>query len=111
MENFYEEIVKSLKEDADKLNKILSKAMENKDMNLYISTIKSLRETLELISKYDWRLMYSEYTTTDSQDNSIKQVAVWEQNHDIQIKNHKVWEVLSKVTIGENINTYEIYNK
>jgi hypothetical protein len=68
-------------------------------MNLYIATLKSLRETLELISKYDWRLRYSEYyarVDTPNGSKNQKQVAVWEQDNSGQIRNHKVWEVEEK---------------
>lgn len=93
--NFYDKIVKSLKDDAKKLNDKLSIAMNNSDMQLYISTIKSLRDTLDLISKYDWRLMHSEYRD----EQARKQVSVWEQNHDNQIRNHKVWNVIEKIDV------------
>ena len=114
--NFYDGIVKNLKKEAVKLNDKLAKIRESlssinssqsyqsrsNDMNLYISTLKSLRETLDLISKYDWKLMYSEYeilvSNKDSDrgklGNEVKQVSVWEQNHDNQIKNHKIWNVV-----------------
>jgi hypothetical protein len=65
-------------------------------MQGYIATLKSLRETLELIKKYDWQLMYSEYEISDKKDdtilnNYITEIAVWEQNHEGNIRNHKVW--------------------
>ena len=44
-----------------KLEKIRKGCTDDKGMNLYISTLKSLRETLNLIKEYDWQLMYSEY--------------------------------------------------
>jgi len=97
--NFYDGIVKSLKDDAKKLNTQLSKAMDSRDMGLYISTVKSLRDTLDLIGKYDWKLMYSEYGITQNK----KQVSVWEQNHDNQIKNHKVWDVNEASNIATNM--------
>lgn len=92
--NFYDDIVKNLKTEAKKLNTRLTKIRENEDkhgyadMNAYIATLKSLRETLNLISQFDWKLMYSEYSSGEE-----KQVAVWEQNHDTQIRNHKIWIV------------------
>jgi len=101
--NFYDEIIISLRKEAKKLNDKLVIATKENNMNLYISTIKSLRDTLDLISKYDWRLMYSEYNTLLSNKdfdrgklgNEIKQISIWEQNHDNQIRNHKVWNVVS----------------
>jgi len=156
--NFYDNIVKSLKDDANKLNDKLSKAISMQDMNLYISTIKSLRDTLDLISKYDWKLMYSEYTTCEydksneldklncklailtddihialacdkdvtdlmlqkntlqdlikgkENEITIKQIAVWEQNHENQIRNHKIWNVVSTNVESENSNKIKVTN-
>jgi len=115
--NFYDGIVKNLKKEAVKLNDKLAKIRESlssinssqssqsrsNDMNLYISTLKSLRDTLDLISKYDWRLMYSEYETDSGcaiKKPLVKQVSVWEQNHDNQIRNHKVWNVVEALDVA-----------
>jgi len=106
--NFYDDILLNLKNEAIKLNKKLTTIREglgsvnssqsrSNDMNLYISTLKSLRDTLDLISKYDWRLMYSEYETDSGcaiKKPLVKQIAVWEQNHENQIRKHKVWNVI-----------------
>jgi superfamily II helicase len=89
-EDFYGNIVKLLKEEAYKLKINLEVFGKNSEMNLYISTLKSLRETLDLIAKYDWQLKYSKYTT----DDEVQQVSIWEQNHEGQIRNHKVWNVI-----------------
>ena len=99
--NFYNDIVSNLKKEADKINKILVGATNRCDMQTYIASIKSLRETLDLIQKYDWKLMYSEYTTLISDKdsdrgklgNEVRQVAIWEQNQENQIRNHKVWTI------------------
>lgn len=101
---FYDEIVSNLKKEATKLNSKLGKNtiinMEN--YNAYIATIKALRETLDLINKYDWQLMYSEYRTNervtktngnDTVTTFVKQVAVWEQNQQGTIRNHKIWNI------------------
>jgi len=126
--NFYDAIVANLKQEAKHLNYRLTKFRDNNEMNGYIATLKSLRETLDLIKKYDWQLMYSEYGVENKKEimkindsiddvidialannktrneirdeidylirkknNYITEIAVWEQNHDGQIKNHKVW--------------------
>jgi hypothetical protein len=93
--NFYDDIVKNLKKEAEKLNRNLIIFRETSRMNDYIATLKSLRETLELISKYDWKLNYSEYKIEDRDEKGmfIKQISVWEQNHDNQIRSHKIWNV------------------
>ena len=87
--NFFEDIVKNLKLEAEQLNENLKKYRDCKDMNLYISTLKSLRETLDLINKYDWHLRYSVYTVGEDQ----QEIAVWEQNFESAIRNHKTWIV------------------
>lgn len=92
--DFYEAIVKHLREETRKLSDILTTAININNMNLYISTIKSLRETLELIGKYDWKLHYSEYEVFNDSGETVKQISVWEQNHDRQIRNHKFWNVI-----------------
>jgi len=91
--NFYDDIVTNLQKEAKKLNIKLTKISDsNGDYNSYISILKSLRETLELISKYDWQIHYSEYTT-GLLEGSQKQISIWEQNHDNQIRNHKIWNI------------------
>ena len=121
--NFYDGIVSNLKQEARYLNDILGYHRRKDNTNGYISTLKSLRETLDLIKKYDWQLMYSEYgvenhtsiinvyndnldiaiSSGKSRDiidhlirerDSVKlvtEIAVWEQNHEGNIRNHKVW--------------------
>jgi hypothetical protein len=53
-----------------------------------LNEIKVIREIMNLLDLYDWKLKYSEYNTSEG-----KQVAIWEQNGDGQIRNHKVWNV------------------
>ena len=111
--NFYDDIVVNLKQEAKHLNDRLTRFRSNNEMNGYIATLKSLRETLDLIKKYDWQLMYSEYgvfkSNKDSDrgkiDNIITEISVWEQNHDGQIKNHKIWrtDIPYKKCINSNI--------
>lgn len=50
--------------------------------------MRLLKDTLSLIKEYDWHLEYSEYKV-----DGKKQVAVWEQNHCGDIKNHKTWDI------------------
>jgi len=92
-ENYIDGIVKTLKDEAKELNKNLVKYRQNRDMNLYISTLKSLRETMNLIHEYDWQEEHSEYRTGD--DNHIE-VSTWEQNSSGEIKNHKRYIVDKK---------------
>jgi len=134
-DNFYDGIVNNLKQEAKHLNNKISIFRSKHDIQNCIVALKALRETLDLIKKYDWQLMYSEYgvENTNNQlnkledilnlfnenikkdDNTYKntsevfeiltklwnepkseskfitEIAVWEQNHDGQIRNHKVW--------------------
>jgi len=125
--NFYDDIIKNLKKEANHLNDRLTRFRNNNEMNNYIVTLKSLRETLDLIKKYDWQLIYSEYGIENDKikniDDSINimlangitinnegkdihdlkndknnlpklvtEIAVWECNHEGNIRNHKVWK-------------------
>jgi hypothetical protein len=97
-DSFYDSIVDNLKKEADKLSGRLNKLSESQNIsNDYIATIKSLKETLDLINKYDWRLMYSEYGVIENGEE-IPQVSIWEQNHDNQIRNYKFWNVIKKIS-------------
>ena len=98
---FYDDIVVNLRNEAKNLNKKLRTIREmnlRDDYNNYITVLKSLRETLDLIHKYDWQLMYSEYGVLrktglyQDKEELFTEIAVWEQNHDSQIRNHKTWK-------------------
>ena len=101
--NYIDDIVKTLKDEAKELNKNLVKYRQSKDMNLYISTLKSLRETMNLIHEYDWQEEHSEYRTGD--DNHIE-VSTWEQNSNGEIKNHKRY-IVDKKFDDKDINQIE----
>ena len=93
-----EEIINILSTDAEQLMGISSTSLRNKDMNLYISSIKALKDTMNLIKEYDWHSNYSEYRTGD--DNHME-VATWEQNSESQIRNHKRY-LISEVLKDNN---------
>ena len=87
----FESIVQKLKDDAVNLVDFLQKASKcnfSSNLNAYPAAIKSLRETLSLIHEYDWNLQYSEYET-----QGHKEIAVWEQNGQGQIRNHKHYAI------------------
>lgn len=86
--NVFEETVKTLTQDAMSLQQKFHKLQESNDIRASIDCLRLLKDTLSLIKEYDWHLEYSEYKT-DGQ----KQVAVWEQNHCGEIRNHKVWNI------------------
>ena len=84
------------------------------DENRAFNEIKMVKEILNLLEMYDWKLIHSEYHTGE-----VKQVAVWEQNGEGLIRNHKVWNVINAInttkdsgriigkamgSISENIN-------
>ena len=53
-----------------------------------LNKIKIIKETLNILEMYDWKFMHSTYRTDEG-----KQVAIWEQNGDGKIRNHKIWDV------------------
>jgi len=84
------------------------------DENRAFNEIKMVKEILNLLEMYDWKLMHSEYYTGE-----VKQVAIWEQNGEGLIRRHKVWNVVDAInttkdsgriigkamgSISENIN-------
>ena len=96
MSNYFDSIVKDLKNEANELHKNLVRYRQNKDMNLYISTLKSLRDVMNLIHEYDWQPQFSKYRVNDKEDSgSHYEVATWEQNSDNEIRNHKRYELKS----------------
>lgn len=96
-ENIFNETVKTLTEDAMSLQQKFHKLQDDNNIKGSIDCLRLLKDTLSLIKEYDWHLEYSEYKT-----DGIKQVAVWEQNHCGDIKNHKVWNVSSSSDIDKN---------
>lgn len=90
MKNIFESIVEMLIDDANSLQRKFAKLQEKNDFRGAIDCMRLLKDCLSLIKEYDWELKYSEYTT-----NGNKQIAIWEQNHCGEIKNHKKWNVES----------------
>ena len=109
--NCYDEIVNVLKDEAKKLNTNLKFYRERGDMSTYISTLKSLRETLNLIHEYDWQPMYSKYKTSnfDGSDEHYE-FATWEQNSDNSIKNHKRYKLESLEDLNEKERYGVVFN-
>lgn len=87
-ENIFNETVKTLTNDAMLLQQKFHKLQDSNDIRASIDCLRLLKDTLSLIKEYDWHLEYSEYKT-----NGKKQIAVWEQNHCGDIKNHKIWNI------------------
>lgn len=89
--NVFEETVNTLTNDAMSLQQKFHKLQESGDIRASIDCLRLLKDTLSLIKEYDWHLEYSEYKT-----DGHREVAVWEQNHSGEIRNHKKWDVSSK---------------
>ena len=89
--NVFNETVETLTKDASALTERYHRLLNQGDSKSAIDCLRLLKDTLSLIKEYDWHLEYSEYKT-DGQ----KQVAVWEQNHCGDIRNHKIWDVSNK---------------
>lgn len=99
----FSKIVEDLKEDANRIAKVLSQASEfhsSIDFNRYPAAIKSLKETLTLIRDYDWHELHSVYTT--GADNH-REIALWEQNGQGEIRDKKRFIVLDE----ENYQNYQ----
>lgn len=94
--NVFEETVKTLTDDVMSLQQKFHKLQESGDIRASIDCLRLLKDTLSLIKEYDWHLDYSEYKT-----DGHKEVAVWEQNHSGEIRNHKKWNV-SKISVKDN---------
>lgn len=95
--NVFDETVETLINDAKSLQKKFTKLQEENNFRGAIDAMRLLKDTLSLIKEYDWNLHYSEYKT-----NGQKQVAVWEQNHSGDIRNHKFWNIGSANTVYFN---------
>ena len=98
--DYKQEMIKRLKEDCKtlidkKIPKALDNAVDDRGVGTYRNLTKALAENIKLIEEYDWKLMYSEYTTTttDANGDTKKQISIWEQNSDGEIRNHKFWNV------------------
>jgi|GEM_PF-1278394 len=102
--NCFDKIISSLKQDAIDIQKKFTDAKNNNDYRMRIDLLRLLKDTLNLIKEYDWKLMYSEYMTED--DSGLhNEVAVWEQNSEGSTRNHKKWE--TKCTSHEHV----LYNQ
>ena len=93
--NCFDDIVSSLKQDAiDLQNKFSTLKNDINDIKPKIDILRLLKDTLSLIKEYDWKLMYSEYKTLQiPNEDCHKEIAIWEQNSEGNIRNHIVWEV------------------
>lgn len=96
--NCFDDIVSSLKQDAiDLQNKFSTLKNDINDIKPKIDILRLLKDTLNLIKEYDWKLMYSEYEARQNPNEDFhKEVTVWEQNSEGNIRNHKVWKVYKK---------------
>lgn len=96
--NIFDETVDTLIKDAKALTKKYHDFLNGGKIREAIDTLRLLKDTLSLIKEYDWHLECSEYET-----DCHKEVAVWEQNHSGEIRNHKKW------TVGDGTTMYIDY--
>lgn len=96
--NIFDETVEALIKDAKALTKKYHDFLNCGKIREAIDTLRLLKDTLSLIKEYDWHLECSEYET-----DCHKEVAVWEQNHSGEIRNHKKW------TVGDGTTMYIDY--
>lgn len=95
--NVFEETVKTLTQDAVSLQRRFHSLQEDNNFRGALDAMRLLKDTLSLIKEYDWELKYSEYQT-----DGHNEVAVWEQNHSGEIRNHKKWIIESRHAFTEN---------
>lgn len=81
-----EDLIKFLEKDCEKLQQKMENALELNDFGTYKNLMRALADANDLIRRNEWKLKYSEYET-----DGHKEVAVWEQNHEGEIRNHKRW--------------------
>ena len=86
-----EDLVMFLEKDCEKLQRKMESALESNDIGTYKNLMRALADANDLIRKNEWKLMYTKYLT-----DGHREVAIWEQNHNGDIRNHKVWEVVDK---------------
>ena len=86
--NIFDETVDTLTNDVKVLTEKYHDFLNNGEHREAIDTLRLLKDTLSLIKEYDWHLEYSEYET-----DGHNEVAVWEQNHSGEIRNHKKWTI------------------
>lgn len=101
--NVFNETVNTLVEDANSLTKQYNGWVKHGEHKKAIDTLRLLKDTLSLIKEYDWHLEYSE-----NEDDIRKEVSVWEQNHDGDIRNQKTWNVRNNI-IYVDYGTDETY--
>lgn len=104
--NVFNETVNTLVEDANSLTKQYNGWVKHGEHKKAIDTLRLLKDTLSLIKEYDWHLEYSEYET----DNQ-KQIAIWEQNHCGDIRNHKIWNISDTTNVIKNTweNLFKVF--
>lgn len=93
----FEETVETLVDDAKSLQAKFTALQEKNDFRGALDAMRLLKDTLSLIRDYGWELKYSEYET-----DGHKEIAVWEQNHCGEIRNHKTWTIIEPVKYADN---------
>ncbi len=93
-EDFIDQVILNLKNEIGLLNNKIANTRNQENFGSYKNLIQAYSEILRLIERYDWQLKYSEYSTDKG-----KEVAVWEQNSEGSVRNHKIWNLKDKKDI------------
>lgn len=89
--NLNEEIVEFLREEEKDLRTKAKGRREALDMPMYKNLINAYEKVVELIKKYDWRLLWSKYGNKLPNGTFIDCISIWEQNGDDICRNHKMF--------------------
>jgi hypothetical protein len=112
MENYNENIVKTLKKEEANLIKKLEKAEKNNDFGNYLGAIKSFKATHELVSDCDWHDMHSVYQVKmPNEENYKDMVSIWEQNSDGNVRNHERYELVSRDNLANKSPIEDVKNE
>lgn len=98
-------LVNILKNEENKLINKIEKALNEENFGTYKNLISALTNISDIIDKKDWQIKHSEYET-----NGHKEVAIWEQDSNRNIRNYKNWTVKNKPNdkkIDGNVYTKE----
>lgn len=88
------EVIKMLESDLESLMKKRTQMITNNDYKSSIEVTRVIKETLSLLETYGWQQMYSIYEIPDEINHGdfIDMIAVWEQNSEGQIRNHRKFQ-------------------
>lgn len=80
--------------EAEGLKNKLDKCQNDNNFNTYVQLIKALRDTMELIKRYEWELKYS-YKLTNS--DGVAEISIWQENYEGETYRKRTWTVIDEV--------------